>query len=452
MIIRRLTLFALLIAALFALFVRGAGNQPPANRRPNILVILADDVGWNDVGFHGSEIKTPNLDRIAREGVELRQFYVHPTCSPTRAAFLTGRNPGRFGILTPLGTRDARTLPKDTVTLARLLREAGYATALIGKWHLGWRTKDGPRQYGFDFSYGMLHGAVDKYTHRTRNGDLTWHRNDHLLEEAGHADDLITGEALRYLQRRDRSKPFFLYVPFGHAHVPLQEEEKWIAPYRKTIENESRRLFAASVTHLDDNVGRLLAALRAEGLRDNTLVVFFSDNGGQQKHLWSRAEENYGGKFADNDRLGNNAPLRGWKEEVYEGGIRVPAILHWPGTLKPARVEQVVSVNDLLPTLSGLAGVAAPRELDGCDVWPFAIGNARNAERVLYWQMPRQLALRKGDWKLVRDGAESEQGRGELFNLAADPNETNDLAKIEAAKLAELQRELQRLLQTKRRQ
>jgi arylsulfatase B len=422
-------------------------------RPPNILILLADDVGWNDVGYHGSEIKTPNVDRLAREGVELHHFYAYATCSPSRAALLTGRNPDRFGLLGPIGKTTHIALPRNVNTLADVLRQSGYVTALIGKWHLGRRPQNRPRQYGFDYSYGQLDGEVDKYEHRYQDGSPSWHRNDHLVEEKGHTDDLITAEAIRFLSKtRDKRKPFFLYVPFGLAHFPHQEEDRWTNPYKITIGNNSRRVFAAATTHMDYNVGRLLTALADERLVENTIVIFFSDNGGGKEKRFNSSD--YNGKFPDYDRYGSNEPLRGYKDELYEGGIRVPAIVRWPGKLKPAKVMQVISVNDLYPTLarSAKAQVVEAPTLDGMNVWPFISGELTRAERILYWRTQEQAAVRKGDWKLIRrgknfaDGSLSEADGDELFNLALDPYETNNLATTNSAKLIDMRDELDRCL------
>jgi arylsulfatase B len=190
-----------------------------AKRPPNILVLVADDLGWHDVGYHGSEIRTPHLDKFAGAGVQLERHYVYPTCSPTRAGLLTGRNPSRFGIHAPIADRSEQTLPAGAPTLARALKARGYATALFGKWHLGLRPEAGPRQYGFDQTYGYLHGQIDQYTHRYKNGDRSWHRNDVFVDEAGHATDLIADETVRFLETR-RKTPFFLWVAFSVPHFP----------------------------------------------------------------------------------------------------------------------------------------------------------------------------------------------------------------------------------------
>jgi len=200
--------------------------------KPNILIIVSDDTGWNDVGYHGSEVKTPNIDRLSKEGVVFDYFYVHPVCSPTRAALLTGKPPSRYGITGPIALRNKKALPKDTITLAELLRKNGYDTAITGKWHLGSRPEVGPMQYGFNHSHGCFHGGVNQYTHFYKNGDRTWHRNDEYIVEEGHTTDLFTNEAIGFIKnKRDKSKPFFLYVAYTAPHIPLQEEEKWVSMY-----------------------------------------------------------------------------------------------------------------------------------------------------------------------------------------------------------------------------
>jgi len=420
-------------------------SQPVAVRpRPNILLIVSDDTGWGDVGYHGSEIKTPNIDRLAHEGAELDQLYVSPVCSPTRASLLTGRPPSRYGILGPIAMRSTLALPKDTPTLAEVLRKSGYATAITGKWHLGLRPEVGPNAYGFEHSYGYLHGQIDQYTHYYKNGDRSWHRNGEFIDEQGHATDLITDEAIRFIQGgRETAKPFFLYVPYSVPHYPLQEEERWTEQYRTTIGNESRRLYAASMTHMDDAIGRLLAALDEEKLEKDTLIIFMSDNGGQDS--WTPTFE-YDGKFSPNDRLGNNLPLRGWKGGLYEGGIRVPACMYWHGNLEARKVTTPVTVYDIFPTIAALAGAEIPVDtiIEGTDIWPALQGGSIRKERIFYWRTGRQLALRKGGWKLVHNGATPDEGGDELFHIAEDPYEKVDRAQDNPQKVSELRQELER--------
>ena len=418
------------------------GEELAGKSQPNILIMISDDTGWRDVGYHGSEIKTPNIDRLAQEDIEFDQFYVSPVCSPTRAALLTGRPPSRYNILGAIAGKSKQALPKTTITLAELLRRNGYTTGITGKWHLGLSPEVGPRQYGFDHTYGYFHGQLDQFTHIYKNGDRTWHRNDEFIEEEGHATDLIANEAIRFIKElRDKTKPFFLYVPFSVPHYPLQEEDEWTDLYRDLIENKSRRVFAASMTHMDDAIGRILSTLDAEQLRKDTIVIFISDNGGQQR--WIPTTE-YEGRHGPNDRLGDNLPLRGWKGQLYEGGIRVPAVLSWRGRLKSRKVTEVISVCDIFPTIAYLAGtpISDDMKIEGANVWPALTGGSILGERMLYWRTGRQLALRKGDWKLVHNGKSLDEGSDELFNLPEDPYETKDLADENRAKVLELRKEL----------
>ncbi|MDZ7377152.1 MAG: sulfatase-like hydrolase/transferase [candidate division KSB1 bacterium] len=415
--------------------------QKRQKRAPNILIFVSDDTGWNDVGYHNPEIKTPNIDRLARQGVELDNFYVSPVCSPTRAALLTGRPPSRFGIIGPIAGRSELALPKGTMTLAELLRQHGYQTAITGKWHLGLKPELGPRQYGFDYSYGYFHGQLDQFTHIYKNGDRTWHRNDQFVDEDGHATDLITNEAIRFIRElRDETRPFFLYVPFSVPHFPVQEEKRWEEMYSQ-IENECRRLYAASMTHMDDGMGQILAVIEEEGLADDTLVIYFSDNGGQES--WSAGPDYYGGKFRPCDQLGDNRPLRGWKGELYEGGIRVPAAVYWKGRLQPRQVTEVIAVQDLYPSIADLVGaeISSDWPIEGMDIWQALNGGAL-PPRVLYWRTKGQFAVRRGNWKLIHTGESLERGEQELFDLAQDPFEQDNLITQWPAMANELMGEL----------
>ncbi len=418
----------------------GLQETRPKEDRPNIVLLIADDTGWRDVGYHGSEIRTPHLDRMAQNGVVLDQFYACPTCSPTRAAVLMGRPPSRFGILGPIALRSTLSLPPGSPTLASVLSGAGYYCAQIGKWHLGLRLEVGPRRFGFSSSYGYLHGQIDQYTHIYKNGDRSWHRNEQFIDEQGHATDLIAAETVNQIKNSDRSRPFFLYVAFSVPHYPLQEEEKWVKPYENTIENRSRRLYAASMTHMDDSIGRILAALDEQNLSSNTLVIFMSDNGGQQD--WEGGWDQYNGRHGPNDRLGDNRPLRDWKGSLYEGGIRVPACMYWSGRLSPGKVSEPIHAMDILPTLAALAGGEIPSEMnvEGTDIWSSVTGASTGAERTFYWNTGRQLALRKGNWKLIHQSGSLDEGGSELYNMAEDPYEKNDLAQEKPEIVADLRR------------
>ncbi|MDQ3622447.1 MAG: sulfatase-like hydrolase/transferase [Verrucomicrobiota bacterium] len=441
---------------LASLLFLNAGALIPASAapssKPDIVFIIADDLGWADVAFHGGNAPTPNLDRLKREGVELTQHYVAPVCSPTRAGLMTGRCWSRFGVSTPV---NERALPWDTVTLPRALKAAGYDTCLTGKWHLGSRPEQGPNHFGFDHSHGSLAGGVSPWNHRYKKGpfSVTWHRNEELIEEEGHVTDLIEAEAVRWIESRGQA-PFFLYVPFTAVHLPLKEPAEWVARVPAGITGEVARHYAASVMHLDDAVGRIISALEKRGRRENTLLVFTSDNGGS-------TVENNDLKYPDdncpNGKLtGNNQPLRGQKGGIYEGGTRVPTLLSWPAKLKPGTFNGVAQITDWMPTLCALAEAAPAQDLkwDGINLWPQLSGAEPVKPRAIYTVGPgfNTRAVRDGDWKLIvarkgqaKKGEASAGETTELYDLATDPNETTDLAAKMPEKVAALRARMDEL-------
>lgn len=400
--------------------------------RPNILFLMADDLGWADAGYHGSSIKTPNIDRLAATGIRFERHYVMPTCTPTRVGLMSGRYPSRFGVLSPAY---GKIFEDDTVTLPGMLRQVGYRTALCGKWHMGSPPEYTPLRYGFDRSYGYFHGQIDPYTHHYKTGVPSWHRNDQYLEETGHATDLITQEAIRVIESAGQ-KPFFLYVAYSVPHYPLDEPPPWLDLY-PAIQEPSRRRYAASVSHMDEGIGKIIEALDRSGRRKDTLIVFVSDNGGQQS--WHSNTE-YHGRYSDKPHtvLGDNRPLRGWKGDVYEGGIRVPALVNWPGTLAPGKIAAPVHIVDWLPTLAELTGYL-PQEnpnWDGISVWPVICSDKDSiGTRTLYWKTPNAQALRQGDWKLV---VYYKTDKVELYNLADDPYEQTDRAELHPERVRHL--------------
>jgi len=404
-------------------------------KRPNILFIIADDLGWADIGYHGSEIQTPNLDRLAKQSVRFERHYVMPTCTPTRVGLMTGRYPSRYGVVSPAY---GKIFGDDTVTLAGALRSCGYKTSISGKWHMGSPPDFTPCKYGFDSSYGYFHGQIDPYTHHYKTGVRSWHRNDKYLDEEGHATDLITKEAIRVIES-DHDKPFFLYVAYSVPHFPLDEPKKWTSIYERKIKNRSRLWYAASVTHMDAGIGDIVEAVDRKGIREDTLIVFVSDNGGQKS--WHDTKQ-YKGRYAEKPHtvLGNNRPLRGWKGEVYEGGIRVPALANWPGVLEPRNLPASVHIVDWMPTLCKLAGYSPKTDLkwDGRDIWPLICGQtAPNAPRLFYWKTPNAFAIRLGDWKLI---TEKQQEKFELYDVIADPYEEHDVARRHPGRVDELRR------------
>ncbi len=395
--------------------------------KPNILVIIPDDLGWCDVGYNGSSIKTPNIDRLAETGIRLDQHYVMPTCTPTRVSLMTGRYPSRYGIT---GPDYGEVIDLGDPTVASLLGENGYHTAIAGKWQLG-SPPYTPLKYGFQSSYGYFDGQIDPYTHEYKTEtELTsrqsWHRNDEYLDEEGHVTDLITSEAIRVIEEK-RIRPFFLYVAYSVPHYPLDEPEEWTSLYDDMCLPVSRKWFAASVTHMDSGIGKIINALERTGRRENTLVIFISDNGGQ--YSWHSNTE-YHGKYADKPHrvLGNNFPLRGWKGELYEGGIRVPALVNWPGKLEPGSVRSPVHVSDWLPTVCELTNCETglrSLDLDGKNIWPLITGEQPDTvKNALYWKTAGTSAVREGRWKLI---IHRNSEKPELYDLENDFRETEEL-------------------------
>ncbi len=412
------------------------------NVSPNIIIIISDDTGWNDVGYNGSEILTPVIDNMAKEGIQFDRFYVHSVSSPTRASLLTGRYPGRYDITGALG--DAPGLFAGTVTIAELLRQNGYLTSISGKWHLGAVPEARPMQYGFISSYGYLRGQIDPVTHLYKDGQRTWQRNDELYEEEGHATDLITNEAIRCIKEgHKQNKPFFIYTAYSVPHYPLDEPEEWTDMYSASIPNKSRRLFAASMTHMDHGIGKILSTLEELDIEEQTLVIYLSDNGGQRQ--WS-SETEYEGKFEIHDVLGDNTPLRDWKASIYDGALRVPAVMIWPGKISHRKVTQNVNVADIFPTLAWIAGIEVPEELniDGINFWPAVIGEKLPENRTMYWKRSSGLfALIKDNWKLIYNGSPSlEQGRSMLYDIVNDPGEKQDVSQNYPEIVEELKQEL----------
>ncbi|MBI1310670.1 sulfatase-like hydrolase/transferase [bacterium] len=421
-----------LLSATILLFVVGAVQ---AADRPNIVVMIADDLGWGDVGFHGSRIETPNIDHLAKRGTQLNQFYVQPVCSPTRGAFLTGRYPMRLGLQCGVVRPWAKHgLSLDERTLPQALREAGYSTAICGKWHLGhFQPEYLPTRRGFDLQYGHYNGALDYFTH-IRDGGFDWHRNDQPNYDEGYSTDLIGRAAVQIIAEHDQVKPLFLYVPLNAPHTPLQAPQEWLQKYAH-FKQKNRQTYAAMVACMDAAVGQIVGALDEHHFpAERTLIFFCSDNGGIRK-------------------LGSNRELRDGKGSLYEGGVRVPAVAVWPGHVKAgAIVDEPLHIVDLYPTLLNLAGgtTEGSKPLDGRDAWP-TISQAKPSphDSILLNVTPFHGALRAGDWKLIHNGhvganvtSASDKETWELFNIKADISEEHDLSTEKPEILARLKQQL----------
>ena len=404
--------------------------------QPNIIFIMADDLGNADIGYHGGEVKTPNIDKLAAEGVRLESFYGMPVCTPSRASLMTGRYAMRYGLQTlVIFPSHTYGLPTDERTLPQALKEAGYQTYMVGKWHLGHADKKyWPQNRGFDYFYGNVVGEVDYFT-RERGGVIDWQRNGKFLKENGYYTTLIGDDAVKLINQQDPSKPFFLYLASLAPHAPFQAPEECLKRY-PDIQDKERREYCAMISCLDDQVGRLVEALDKKGLRDNTLIFFASDNGGATTGMFAqgaksneeRAHEE--GGIAQNAKApASNGQLRGGKGSLYEGGVRVPAFANWPGKLKPGVVNEPVHMVDIMPTLLALAGgKGSPDHLfDGKDIWPvLAESKPSLHDDILINVEAFRGAIRKGDWKLIKIALLP--GKTELFNLATDPGEKTNVA------------------------
>lgn len=416
-------------------------EQTRAARKPNIVILVADDMGYADVGFHGcTDIPTPNLDALARGGVRFTSGYVTgPYCSPTRAGLLTGRYQQRFGHEFNPSLQESRDLgaglPQTETTLAQRLKAAGYRTAMFGKWHLGARENQHPLSRGFEEFYGFLSGEhsylepTEEPESHVLDGRTPVRRMKYMTEE-------IADRAEAFIKQQ-QTQPFFLYLPFNAVHTPMQATEKYLKRFEQ-IADPKRRTYAAMLSAMDDAVGRVMAALRAAKLEEDTLIFFFSDNGGPTMPTTTV-------------NASINRPLRGSKRQTYEGGIRVPFVIQWKGRLAAGKTfAQPVIQLDVLPTALAAAGVLVKPEwkLDGVNLMPFLNGKQKGApHETLYWRMGGMMAIRRGDWKLVK----TREGRLEtnvetlndlsdaaLYNLAQDIGEQHDLAAKHPEKVKEL--------------
>ena len=431
--IRTLQIF--LVSALLA---SGAELFAAPAKRPNLVILVADDLGWNDVGYHGSDIRTPAIDRLAKSGLQLDRFYVCPICSPTRAGLLTGRYPHRFGLRnTVIPPWRKFGLELSEQTLPEVFAQADYKRrACIGKWHLGhYKRAYHPIERGFTHFYGHYNGAIDYFTH-LREGERDWHRDFEPSADAGYSTELLGDEAVRFIKGSPEGEPFLLYLPFNAPHGPLQAQRKYLDEYGYDEKagtfkkkgaakddygaegqgNRKRQTFAAMVTAMDTQIGRILDTLDSEGLTENSIVLFFSDNGATLKIG------------------GSNKPLPGAKHSVHEGGVRVPAVIRWPAGLHGSRkFDTLMGYIDVLPTLLGLAGREKPgggKPLDGIDLSGVLRGKTKAPDRTFYLG---QKAVISQQWKLIE---------GKLYRIDTDPTERKDVSAANPAVLSRLAKQL----------
>ena len=445
------------------------GAQEPAAEQPNIVVIVADDLGYGELSCQGNpQIPTPSIDSIAAHGIRFTNGYVTaPNCSPSRAGLLTGRYQTRFGHeFNPIGARNEEPgvgLPLSERTFAEYLRDAGYVTGLVGKWHLGGSAPFHPQRRGFDYFFGFLHeghfykpppwrglttmlrrkalpggrrgqarfGPVIYSTHTSHN-EPPYDANNPILrggqpvEEPEYLTDAFTREAVAFIERH-REQPFLLLVTYNAVHSPLQAQDAYLARF-PSIEDIHRRIFAAMLANLDDGVGRILSVLREYGLEENTLLFFLSDNGGPTRELTS-----------------SNRPLRGGKGDVYEGGIRVPFLVQWPARLPQGVVEDrpVISL-DIAATALAAAGLAVPPGMDGVDLTPYLRNpDSGRPHEEFYWRQGNRIAVRVGDYKLLRNSRKDPEA-WELYDLSSDISESRNLLKEKPETAAALRKALER--------
>ncbi len=450
----------------FAVGLLAVPGVAAAEKRPNVVIFLADDLGWADVGYHGEQvIETPSLDRLAAEGVQLDRFYSTPICSPTRAALMTGRDPMRlgvaYGVIMPWNTNG---IHPDEMFLPEAFRRSGYQTAMVGKWHLGHAQETyHPNRRGFEHFYGHLHTEVGYFPPFASQGGRDFQRNGETIEDEGYETFLLGKEGARWIRERDTEKPFLLYMPFIAPHTPLEAPDDLLAKYadmdddrkparsaqtdqsrqigRLTGTEKSRPIYAAVVDAMDQAVGMVLEALDEEGLAEDTIVLFFSDNGGAA----------YATGGAD------NVPLRGGKGDTFEGGIRVVSVMRHPAKLEAGSLNgSVMSAMDVLPTLAAAADVEveSPFELNGRNLWP-AIVEGRREPRSEYIYFASETPIRghfnitafNDEWKLVQEidqGLLSADVTTHLFKIDEDPNEHNNLASAHPKVVEEMSEAIRR--------
>ncbi len=422
-----------MLFALVSLSLCAAAEGP---KKPNVIIVLTDDMGYADVGCYGAkDIRTPHIDRLAREGVRMTDFYSNgPVCTPTRCGLMTGRWQQRVGLEWAIGVtsqplvKDGDTWRTETnyrlagldpieTSLARMLKSAGYSTACYGKWHLGYDPRYSATAHGFDEFFGILGGNADMYSHLYRDGSNDLYEKTEPTKVEGYLTDRITDRAVQYIEQQGKQNPYFLYVPYNAVHWPFQPPNR--PDTTRTYDTwyaGSRDDYAKMLEAVDTGVGRIYAALEKSGTLDNTLFIFTNDNGGEV-------------------RLANNAPLFHHKATLWEGGIRVPCVLRWPGKLPQGVSNAQVGISmDLTATILAATGVEPPsdRKLDGVNLLPQLQGLAANVDRTLYWRIDRldrkQKAIRHGKWKLVLDGSNAVTSLDLLFDLSNDISERTNLA------------------------
>jgi len=427
-------LFATLALALTAILVPHTARAADG---PHIVYILANDLGWKDVGFHGGKAATPHLDALAASGVRLERFYSLPNSTPTFAALMTGRYPMRYGLqmlsILPWNTYG---LPLDERLLPQALKMVGYRTVAFGQWQLGHASRDLlPTHRGFDYFYGS-HGALrDHFTKTNQAGKHDWHRGEKSIKERGYATTLIARDVAAFIARHDAARPLFMYVSLPAPATPLQAPRRHLSLY-EDVDDTKRRTYYAMISAVDDAVGAIVDALKKKGMHDNTLLVFHSDNGGAVKNKYPSGDGDV------LQHVSSNGPFRNGRGSLYEGAVRVIALAAWPGRIEPGVVSERIHVTDLYPTLLNRAGAPLDKEnqikpIDGIDAWEVIAGGEQSKrEEILINVDEFRGALMVGNWKLIVYA--TLPSRIELYNVADDPSEENNLAEREPERVQQL--------------
>ena len=415
------------LRSLFALLWLASFVQAQPTRKPNVIFILVDDMGYADLSSYGSkDIRTPNIDRLAKEGVKLTQAYSNgPVCTPTRAAFITGRYQQRVGLEWAIGPGGKEPgLPVEETSIARMLKNSGYATALMGKWHLGYKPEFSPGAHGFDEFFGILSGNVDHYSHKENNGEHDLREQDKEIFVEGFLTDHLARRSVDFVKRQ-KGKPFFLYLAFNSVHWPFQRPNRPdMVRTRETWFEGTRADYIEMMQNVDTAVGQVLDTLDQQGLAKDTLVIFTSDNGGE--------------------RLSDNRPYFNTKGTLWEGGIHVPGLARWPAALPKGKVSNQTAITmDWTATILAAAGVKAERQLDGINLLPILQSKQPEQERTLCWRIDRagfrQQAIRSGKWKLVTQPTSVGLL---LFDLERDPGERRNMFYEQQDKVKELRAKL----------
>jgi len=433
-----------IIVLAIAILTLGFSVAQAQKPRPNILMILVDDMGYGELGVYGSKYcQTPNLDALAKEGVRFNNFYANSTvCSPTRAALMTGRYPDLVGVPGVIrGNKDNSWgyFSQKAVTLPQTLKMVGYQTAMVGKWHLGLEPENHPNRRGFTFFHGFLEDMMDDYYTHLREGKNWMRLNGQEVNPKGHATDIFSSWAIGYLNTQKKStQPFFLYLAYNAPHFPVQPPQEWLEKVKKRNPNltEKRAKLTALIEHLDDSIGKVLATLRQNGQADNTLIVFSSDNGGL---LSDEAD---------------NGVWKGGKQMMYEGGIRVPTFAVWKNKIKPqAQTNHQALTMDLPPTFCDVAGATSPQNIDGSSLLPVLLGKTTpQNDKTKIWVRreggpyggQEYHALRQGNWKILQN---TPFEPFQLFDLSKDSLETTDVRKANSAIFEDLQKKMRKHVQ-----